>query len=233
MRNRDRRDRFRNGFGRNRASTLRDRGHEQHPIHGGQSFCGSPLLIQCRHAEFLAYVRLRQNRVAPETTRHQDAREVKSRWIFVAIAIVSATLFAAAAWGGQWFTWTQATFGPMGSFRCFGDDCRDSNLIWVSQNEQWLRLATATWAGCLVTSFVELGLAAGIAANRGWPKRLAGATTTSLLATIAASSLWIMKVPDMPDMGYGRGFYEVIIAMVLCAITPVWVLVGSRQPAKI
>lgn len=157
---------------------------------------------------------------------------MKSRWIFVAIAIISATLFAAAAWGGQWFTWVQATFGPMGSNQCFAaDNCKDSGLIWVSESPVWLRLAVATAAGCLVTSFVELALAAGVAANRGWPRRLAGATLSSLVATIVAGTCWIVKIPDLPGMGYGRGFYEFVIATVLCAITPIWVLAGSRKRA--
>jgi hypothetical protein len=144
---------------------------------------------------------------------------VKSRWLFVGIAVVSATLFAFSTWIGQWWTDVDVAIGPMGTRGCVGGVC-GGGLRWTGGSELWMRTAIATWAGSLLTMVLLLGVAGAFAANR-IPKLLAKSTLTSLATTAIAGLYFIVKMPAMPGLEVAIGMIVFIAAVVLGAITPI------------
>ena len=153
---------------------------------------------------------------------HQDARAVKSRWLFVGIAVVSACLFALSTWAGQWWTDVDVAIGPMGTRGCVGGIC-GGGLRWTGGSELWMRTAVATWAGSLLTMMLLGGVAGAIAAKRV-PKLLAKSVLTSLVTTAVAGIYFIVKMPTMPGLEVGQGMILFVAAIVLGAVTPIRVL---------
>lgn len=144
---------------------------------------------------------------------------MKSRWIFVAIAVVSASLFALATWAGQWWTDISVAIGPMGTHGCVGGVC-GGGLRWTGGSDLWMRTAIATWAGSLLTMVLLLGVAGAFAANR-IPKLLAKSTLTSLVTTAIVGIYFIVKMPAMPGLEVAQGMIFFVAAIVLGAVTPI------------
>jgi hypothetical protein len=144
---------------------------------------------------------------------------VKSRWLFVGIAVVSAALFALSTWIGEWWTDVAVAIGPMGTHGCVGGVC-GGGLRWTGGSDFWMRTAVATWAGSLLTMVLLLGVAGAFAANRV-PKLLAKSTLTSLATTAIVGIYFIAKMPDMPGLEVAQGMFLFVAAIVLGAVTPI------------
>lgn len=158
---------------------------------------------------------------------HQDASAVKSRWPLVAVALLSATLFAISVWIGQWWTVGEVAVGPMGSRHCFNGDCRPAGLAWLNAGELWQRCAIATWVGCLVSMVLLLGVAGAYAANRT-PKLIAKSTLTGLVTTALAGGYFIAKMPSAGDPQLQQGAYMFIAAIVLGFVAPIKALRSAK-----
>jgi hypothetical protein len=144
---------------------------------------------------------------------------VKSRWLFVGIAVVSAALFALSTWIGEWWTDVAVAIGPMGTHGCVGGVC-GGGLRWTGGSDFWMRTAVATWAGSLLTMVLLLGVAGAFAANRV-PKLLAKSTLTSLATTAIVGIYFIAKMPAMPGLEVAQGMFLFVAAIVLGAVTPI------------
>jgi hypothetical protein len=144
---------------------------------------------------------------------------VRSRWLLVAIAVVSAALFALSTWIGQWWTDADVAIGPMGTHGCVGGVC-GGGLRWTGGSDLWMRAAVATWAGSLLTMVLLLGVAGAFAANR-IPKLLAKSTLTSLMTTAVVGIYFIVKMPNMPGLEVAQGMIFFVAAVVLGAVTPI------------
>ena len=145
------------------------------------------------------------------------------RSFLVAVAVISAALFAISVWVGQWWTIGEVAVGPFGSRHCFGGDCRPGGLAWTGGGDLWMRTAVATWVGSLLTMVLLLGVAGAIAANR-MPKLLAKSVLTSLVTTAIAGAYFAIKLPEMPGTTIGQGLIAFIAACVLGAVTAIRVI---------
>jgi len=152
---------------------------------------------------------------------HQDAPAVKSRWLFVAIAVISAALFAISVWVGNWWTVGGLEIGPFGAHECFGGECRPTSLSGAPQ--LWQRCGTAVWAGGLLSMILLLGIAGALAAKR-IPKTLAKSSLTAIATTALAGAYFIIKLPAPAGMTIGQGVYLFIVAALLAFVTPIQVL---------
>jgi len=146
---------------------------------------------------------------------------VKSRWPFVAIAVISAALLAISVWVGNWWTVGGLEIGPFGAHECFGGECRPTTMPGAPQ--LWQRCGTAVWAGGLLSMILLLGIAAGLAANRV-PRTLAKSSLTAIATTAVAGAYFIIKLPAPAGMTVGQGVYLFIAAVLLAFVTPIHVL---------
>ncbi len=130
---------------------------------------------------------------------------VSSRWISVAVALVSATLFAISVWSGGWWTVGEdVAIGPLGTRQCFGGTCRTTSLSWIGGNTLWHRGAAATWSAGLVTMAVLIGLAATIASGRQ-SSFVAKTALVSVATAAAAAAYFVAGFPGVPGASVSLG----------------------------
>lgn len=146
---------------------------------------------------------------------------MKSRWPFVAIAVISAALLAISVWVGNWWTVGGLEIGPFGAHQCFNGDCRPTTISGAP--ELWQRCGTALWAGGLLSMIFLLAVAAALASKR-MPKTLAKSSLTAIATTALAGAYFIAKLPAPTGMTVGQGVYLFGVAIVLAFVTPIWVL---------
>ncbi|HET9992600.1 MAG TPA: hypothetical protein VFQ65_28900 [Kofleriaceae bacterium] len=146
---------------------------------------------------------------------------MKSRWLFVATAVISAALLAISVWVGNWWTIGGLEIGPFGAHECFSGDCRPTSISGAP--ELWQRCGTAVWAGGMLSMILLLGIAAALAARRV-PKMLAKSSLTAIATTALAGAYFIVKLPAPAGMTVGQGVYLFVAAVVLAFVTPIRVL---------
>jgi hypothetical protein len=146
---------------------------------------------------------------------------VKSRWPFVAIAVISAALLAISVWVGNWWSVGGLEIGPFGAHECFSGDCRPTTISGAP--ELWQRCGTAVWAGGIMSMILLLAIAAAIAAKR-LPKMLAKSSLTAIVTTGLAGAYFIAKLPAPTGMQVGQAIYLFVAGVVLAFVTPIWVL---------
>ena len=150
---------------------------------------------------------------------------MKHRWIVVALALLAASAFAVAAVAGRWWSIGDVEIGPFGAKRCFGDDCSPAGLGWTGGSERWMRTGSGAWAGCLISAFVLVIAAAGLASRR-IPK-LAAKTSLVAVATAAVAGLaFIVQFPGVEGAKMDRGIYLFAIGIVLGLTAAIAVLRG-------
>src|ERR1700733_9315566 len=88
------------------------------------------------------------------------------RWLFAAISLLAAMLFATAVWAAPWWINGEVTIGPFGARHCFGGACRPAGLSWVGGTDLWMRSAIATGAAGVLAMLTSLAVAAGFVARR-------------------------------------------------------------------
>ncbi|MEP6862043.1 MAG: hypothetical protein ABJE66_15570 [Deltaproteobacteria bacterium] len=146
---------------------------------------------------------------------------MKSRWPFVAIAVISAALLAISVWVGNWWSVGGLEIGPFGAHECFSGDCRPTTISGAP--ELWQRCGTAVWAGGIMSMILLLAIAAAIAAKR-MPKMLAKSSLTAIVTTGLVGAYFIAKLPAPTGMQVGQAVYLFVVAVVLAFVTPIWVL---------
>jgi hypothetical protein len=146
---------------------------------------------------------------------------VKSRWPFVAIAVISAALLAISVWVGNWWSVGGLEIGPFGAHECFSGDCRPTTISGAP--ELWQRCGTAVWAGGIMSMILLLAIAAAIAAKR-LPKMLAKSSLTAIVTTGLAGAYFIAKLPAPTGMQVGQAIYLFVAGVILAFVTPIWVL---------
>jgi hypothetical protein len=148
---------------------------------------------------------------------------VTRRWLYVVLALLSASLFAVSVWIGQWWSVAEVQWGPLGTQRCFNGDCRSSGLSWTGGSDLWERSAVATWVAGLVAMTVLMGLAAGIAAGRV-PKLFARTTLVSIATALVVGAYFALKAPEISGASLGQGMVLFAIAIVAGLVPAIRVL---------
>jgi hypothetical protein len=143
---------------------------------------------------------------------------VKSRWILVACTLLAACGFTLSVQGGRWWEVGEATVGPLGTQRCFSGDCQPTGLEWLGGGMPWLRFAIATSAAAFIAAFVNVVLAATLAARRT-PRLFSKLVLASVITAGAAGAMFVVQFPsDMPaTMARGIAFYVAAVALGLVA----------------
>ena len=148
---------------------------------------------------------------------------MRSRWLYVALALVSATLFALSVWVGQWWTVGEVVVGPLGSRHCFGGDCRPAGLAWIGGSELWARSAVATGAAGLVAMLLLMFLAGGLAARR-MPTLVARTLLVAIACAIVCGAYFVAKFPGLAGASLGQGAILFVAAIVTGLVVPIVVL---------
>jgi cytochrome bd-type quinol oxidase subunit 2 len=158
---------------------------------------------------------------------------VRGRWLIVAAAILAASGFALSVHGGAWWSidvqGASVQIGPYGSQRCFEGKCAQAGLGWIGANERWLRIGIATWAAGLLSMFVMLALAGGVAAKRV-PKYGAKFSVGSLLAATLSGGAFIALFPTVQHAAVSRGIVLYVGALALAMVVTVAVLRAPLPP---
>lgn len=145
---------------------------------------------------------------------------MKGRWLIVGIAVVAAVAFALSVQAGRWWAvaGSDAGFeiGPIGSYRCFGGDCRSVGLGWIGGTERWMRTGAGVWAAGMLSMLILLVVAAGVAARR--VPRLAAKTALVSIGTAAVTgALFVAQFPGVQGAEVDRGLPLFFAAIVLGA----------------
>jgi hypothetical protein len=148
---------------------------------------------------------------------------MQRRWMYVVIALFSATLFAISVWIGQWWTVGLVSIGPLGGRNCYGSDCRPAGLAWIRGTELWERSAIATAAAGLIAMVLLMLLAGALAAQRV-PRLLAKTTLVALVCAIVCAAYFIAKFPGVEGVAHGPGAVLYAVAIVMGAAAPLAVL---------
>jgi hypothetical protein len=146
----------------------------------------------------------------------QNAPRVKARWIIVVLAVIAATAFAMSVQGGRWWSIGEVDIGPFGATQCFGGDCRPAGLGWLGGTARFERTGMATWAGALISAFVLLVLAAGVASRR-IPKLAAKTVLVATFTALAAGVGFVVQFPGLDGASLDRGLW-LFVAGVACSV---------------
>lgn len=146
------------------------------------------------------------------------------RIVTLIVALAAAACFALAVQGGRWWTVGEATIGPVGGERCFGETgCQRTDLMWTEGSDAWQRAGMATWAAGMVAMVVMVALAGALAARRGG-KLAAQVAVIASMTAIVAGALFLQLRPTgqmMTGAAPGRGailFGVAIVAALGAAI---------------
>lgn len=120
------------------------------------------------------------------------------RWIFVAFAIVAASLFALSVQGGRWWSLGGVHVGPFGALQCFGgDQCTATGLGWLG-DPRWQRIGMGAWTGGLIAAASLLAFAAAFASNRA-PVLLARLAAVAVATAAIAGAAFIALAPSISE----------------------------------
>jgi hypothetical protein len=162
-----------------------------------------------------------------------DARPVTSvaRWIALASALLAASAFSLSVWVAGWWSVSDVTVGPLGSFACFAGDCRPRGLTWLGAGERWERAAFATGAVGLFATALLVVLAAAVATRRR-ATTIARMTLVAVATALACGCYVVATFPGLPGMELAGGGPLYLVAIVLGAVAGVLALrapsAGSR-----
>ena len=148
---------------------------------------------------------------------------MRARWMYVALAVLGAMLFATSVWVGQWWTIGEVAIGPLGSRHCFGGECRPAGLAWIGGTDLWMRSAVATGAAGLLAMLLLLIVAGALAAGR-IPKLVAKTTLVSIASAIACAAYFVAKFPGVQGATTSQGAYLFAAAALVGLVTPIVVL---------
>lgn len=137
-----------------------------------------------------------------------DARPVTPRpavrWITLAAALLAASAFQLSVWVAAWWSIDTVTVGPLGSFACFGGECRARGLDWIGAGERWERAAFATGAVGLFATALLVVLAAAVATKRS-AKTVVRMTLVAVATALVCGCYMVATFPGMPGMQLGGG----------------------------
>ncbi|HEY1552587.1 MAG TPA: hypothetical protein VGG28_32385 [Kofleriaceae bacterium] len=150
------------------------------------------------------------------------------RWLFAAIALLAAALFATAVWVAPWWTNGEVTIGPFGARSCFGGACRPTGLAWAGGTDLWMRSAIATGAAGVIAMLTSLGVAGGFAARRE-PVLVAKMTLVSIACALACAAYFVTHIPELQGTAIGAGMILYAAAIVMGAAMPLGVLRRHRR----
>ncbi|HLL21581.1 MAG TPA: hypothetical protein VK427_05590 [Kofleriaceae bacterium] len=153
---------------------------------------------------------------------------MKGRWLVVALALAAACAFAFSVQLGRWWALGDVEIGPFGSRHCFGvGECKLGGLAWVGGGDRWMRLGIATWGAGLVSAFMLVVLAAGLAAKRV-PKLVAKSVMISLGVAALTGTAFVVTYPGVEGAAPARGVVIFVVAFVLALAAAVLVLKTRR-----
>jgi hypothetical protein len=154
---------------------------------------------------------------------------VRWRWLIVAIALIAGIAFAISVWGGRWWVIVDAEVGPYGAKRCFDKSCEPAGLNWLGGGERWMRIGMATWAAGLISTFLLVVQAAGVAARRV-PRLVAKMVLVSTATAAIVGGWFLVGFPsaDFPAATIDRGAVVFIAGVILGALSAVFVLRTPR-----
>jgi hypothetical protein len=170
-----------------------------------------------------------------------------ARWIAIGCALVAASAFALSVWVGQWWSIAtphlpsevlhgpaepdlsiaDVTVGPLGSYACFGGECRARGLGWLGASARWERTAFASAATGLFAMALLVVLAAGLAAKRK-ATIVARTALVSVATALACGSYLVATFPGMPGARLGIGVLLFALAVVLGGGAAVMALRSGR-----
>jgi hypothetical protein len=156
-------------------------------------------------------------------------RDVKSRWLLVALALAAACTFIFSVQLGRWWVIGDvAEIGPFRSKHCFGGgECQAAGLAWVGGGDRWMRLGMATWAGGLVTAFMLVVMAARLAANK-IPKLVAKSVLVSIATASLVGTAFLATFPGLESAQLARGAWLFFGGIVLALAAAITVLVRAK-----
>jgi O-antigen ligase len=150
------------------------------------------------------------------------------RWLFAAISLLAAMMFATAVWAAPWWINGEVTIGPFGARSCFGGECRPTGLRWAGGTDLWMRSAIATGAAGVIAMLTSLGVAGGFAARRE-PVLVAKMSLVSIACAIACAAYFVTKMPELQGTAIGAGMILYAAAIVTGSVTPLAVLRRRRR----
>lgn len=153
-----------------------------------------------------------------------------ARWIALACALVAGSAFALSVWVGAWWTIDDVTIGPLGSFACFGGECRERPLGWLGASTRWERAAFASGATGLFAMALLVVLAAALAAKR----KATVVARTALVAVATAltcAGYVVATFPELPGAHLSVGALLFVVAVVLGGAASVMALRWPLKPS--
>jgi hypothetical protein len=155
-------------------------------------------------------------------------RPMRSRWIFVASAVIGAMAFATSVWVAPWWQIGEVTIGPFSSRHCFGGECRPAGLAWIGGGDLWMRSAIATGAAGLIAMMLLLGVAGGFAARRA-PLLVSKMSLVAIASAVACAVYFVARVPALQGMGVGAGVFLFAAGAIIGAVSPLVALRRHRR----
>jgi hypothetical protein len=156
---------------------------------------------------------------------------VRLRWSIVALALIAGIAFAISVWGGQWWVIADAAeVGPFGGKRChFDKSCEPAGLTWLGAGDRWMRVGMATWAAGLISTFLLVVLAGGVAAKR-IPTLVAKTVLVSIATGAIVGGWFFVGFPsaDFPAADVSLGAWLYLAATILAATAAIAVLRARR-----
>jgi hypothetical protein len=157
--------------------------------------------------------------------------DARSRLITLVLALLAASGFTLAV-QSPWWTVAEVHVGPFGSRHCFGGECREAGLAWLTEGrgELWMRSAIASRAAGFIAAFALLMLAAGLAAKRV-PTLIARGSAAAILTAAATGGYFLAAFPGIPGATVARGVY-MFLAAVLFGVATIVMFIRSTRPAS-
>ncbi len=153
---------------------------------------------------------------------------LRHRWLLVAASLIAAAGFALSVQGGQWWSISDVTLGPLGARSPFGGI---GGFSWAGGSAQWERFGFATYAAGLIAMLVLIFVAGALAARR--VPRLAA--KTAIVAITVATLVGSGFAKGVPHNGLpfalDRGFWLFAGAVVVGACAAASVLRQARRMA--
>src|SRR6185312_7509230 len=144
---------------------------------------------------------------------------MRSRWLYVAAAVLAAMAFATSVWVAPWWRIGEVTVGPFSSRHCFGGQCRPAGLSWIGGGDLWMRSAIATGAAGLIAMMLLLGVAGGFAARRA-PVLVSKMSLVAIVSAVLCAGYFVARMPDLQGMALGSGVFCFAAGAVIGAVSP-------------
>lgn len=147
----------------------------------------------------------------------------------IALALGACIAFGMSVWGGRWWLIGETEVGPYAAKRCFEGGCEPAGLGWLGGGDRWMRTGMGAWAGGLISAFLLVVLAAGLAAKRT-PRLVARTTLVAIATALVAGALFVAQFPgeSFPTAELARGALLFVLAIVGGVAAAVLVLRASR-----